>query len=410
MKKILLFIIIISIVVTVYYFYNQKEFNTFLNNIEEEQININDYYIYGTHLNISGTIIDNLKNKKLELLLKSDNNEIKYDININDDLTFNLSDNKNEGINLEKLNNGKYYILITYKDNDEIKYYGLKDNNNYNNTYYSISNNGKTNKIEINNDKYMYIKTTNVSIPDDVYDIVIDPGHGGTDPGASSDNYNEADLTLDYSKLLKKQLEKYGYKVKLTREEDVRLITYGNGSRTAISYETKAKYLFSIHFNSNEYYVSNAGFEIYVPPLCNLDLARKLRDDITSNLKITYSNNNSYKTENGIYTRLLSNTDIENMKNEANEKGYEPYQVKENTPYLYMIRETGGKIMNALTDGRDTSKDKNPYYDSNQASESYLLELGYMNNKGNLNYIIDNKDEYVEVLAKSINEYIKKSS
>lgn len=405
MKKILLFIILISITVTIFHFYNKNEFNKFLKNLEKEKIDINDYYIYGTHLNIDGTLIDKLKDKDLKLLLKSNDNEIEYDLNI-DDLSFNLSDLKNEGINLENIPPGKYYILITYQKDDKKLYYGLKDNTNYNNIYYSISDK----KLEIDNDKYMFINVKDKKTPDDIYDIVIDPGHGGSDPGASNGNYNESDLTLEYSKLLKKKLEKYGYKVKLTRDKNIRLVTYGKGSRTAISYETKAKYLFSIHFNSNEYYVSNTGFEIYVPPTCNLELAKKLKDDIISNLDISYSNNNSYKIENGIYLRTLSNTDIGNMKDEANEKGYKPYDIKENTPYLYMIRETGGKMMNALMDGRDNSKDKNPYYNSNQASESYLLELGYINNKSNLYYITDHKNEYVELLAKSINEYIKKSS
>ena len=405
MKKILLFIILISIGVTIFYFNKTKEFYKFLNSLEKETIEINDYYIYGTHLNIEGTLTDDLIDKDVKLLLKSNKNELKYEINI-DDLSFNLSELKNEGINLENIPEGKYYLLLSYQDDEEPVYYGLKDTTKYHNTYYSISDK----KITIDKDKYMFINVKNEKTPDNIYDIVIDPGHGGSDPGASNGNYNESDLTLEYSKLLKSKLEKYGYKVKLTRDNDERLVTYGKGSRTAISYETKAKYLFSIHFNSNEYYVSNAGFEIYVPTLCNLNLAQKIRDDITSNLDISYSNNNSFKDEQGIYLRNLSYTDIENMRNEAIEKGYEPYEVKENTPYLYMIRETGGSIMNALIDGRDTSKDKNPYYNSNQASESYLLELGYINNKSNLYYIVDHKNEYTNVLAKSIHEYIKKDS
>ncbi len=51
--------------------------------------------------------------------------------------------------------------------------------------------------------------------------ILIDPGHGGYDGGAVSKNGTiEKDINLSISIKLKKQLEKLGYKVYMTREED----------------------------------------------------------------------------------------------------------------------------------------------------------------------------------------------
>lgn len=51
--------------------------------------------------------------------------------------------------------------------------------------------------------------------------ILIDPGHGGYDGGAVSKNGTiEKDINLAISIKLKKQLEKLGYKVYMTREED----------------------------------------------------------------------------------------------------------------------------------------------------------------------------------------------
>lgn len=52
--------------------------------------------------------------------------------------------------------------------------------------------------------------------------IVIDPGHGGRDPGALADGLNEADLMLEIARRLKDDLTHTGrYEVVLTREEDV---------------------------------------------------------------------------------------------------------------------------------------------------------------------------------------------
>ncbi len=56
--------------------------------------------------------------------------------------------------------------------------------------------------------------------------IVIDPGHGGVDPGAISDNgKKEKDITLNISLKLKRLLEQSGTVVILTRSEDVGLYT-----------------------------------------------------------------------------------------------------------------------------------------------------------------------------------------
>lgn len=48
--------------------------------------------------------------------------------------------------------------------------------------------------------------------------IVIDPGHGGMDIGASRDGMNESDLVLDISFRIKEVLVNNGYSVILTRE------------------------------------------------------------------------------------------------------------------------------------------------------------------------------------------------
>ena len=50
------------------------------------------------------------------------------------------------------------------------------------------------------------------------YKIVIDPGHGGMDIGASINNIYESDIVLEISFKIKEIFEEYGYFVILTRE------------------------------------------------------------------------------------------------------------------------------------------------------------------------------------------------
>jgi N-acetylmuramoyl-L-alanine amidase len=79
--------------------------------------------------------------------------------------------------------------------------------------------------------------------------IVIDPGHGGKDPGAVGFGLKEKDIVLNVAKKIKKTLEeKNGYEVFLTRDGDVSLSLE---ERTAIANTKEADLFLSIHVNAH---------------------------------------------------------------------------------------------------------------------------------------------------------------
>ena len=119
-------------------------------------------------------------------------------------------------------------------------------------------------KIPIGNGKFGYIPywlvTTNFSaietdetIPQGIKNaiIVIDPGHGGDDPGAvvNFSDKHEADHTLTTALLVKKELEAMGAKVFLTRTNDS---SVSLSERADISNKNNADAFISIHFDSAE--------------------------------------------------------------------------------------------------------------------------------------------------------------
>ena len=53
--------------------------------------------------------------------------------------------------------------------------------------------------------------------------VVIDPGHGGTDPGSEGNNTLEKDYNLEISKYMYDRFKELGIPVKITREEDITL-------------------------------------------------------------------------------------------------------------------------------------------------------------------------------------------
>ena len=78
--------------------------------------------------------------------------------------------------------------------------------------------------------------------------IVLDPGHGGRDPGAiSRSGKYEKDLVLKMAKETKEFLEKAGYKVVLTRSKDVFISLRG---RIKKAHEANGDLFISIHADS----------------------------------------------------------------------------------------------------------------------------------------------------------------
>ncbi|QFU16355.1 N-acetylmuramoyl-L-alanine amidase [Microvirga thermotolerans] len=79
--------------------------------------------------------------------------------------------------------------------------------------------------------------------------IVIDPGHGGIDPGANAlTGAYEKDIVLGFARSLKKQLEAKGlYRVVLTRDQDV-FVSLGDRVRAARA--ARADLFISIHADS----------------------------------------------------------------------------------------------------------------------------------------------------------------
>ncbi|MGB0683760.1 MAG: N-acetylmuramoyl-L-alanine amidase [Magnetovibrionaceae bacterium] len=78
--------------------------------------------------------------------------------------------------------------------------------------------------------------------------IVIDPGHGGVDPGAiAPSGIYEKHIALAFSRELRNQLEAAGYRVKLTRDRDIFIRLR---DRVTFAREAEADLFISVHADS----------------------------------------------------------------------------------------------------------------------------------------------------------------
>ena len=91
--------------------------------------------------------------------------------------------------------------------------------------------------------------------------IVIDPGHGGKDPGAIGHNQQEKDITLDIAKKLGNLVKRnLGINVVYTREEDDFIPLW---KRTKIANESGGKLFISIHVNATARSAATKGYETF---------------------------------------------------------------------------------------------------------------------------------------------------
>ena len=378
-----------------------------LENTSDENIQISSFTIYGKHLNMKG----NLPNEEGTYTIVLKNNDVEQTINTNvSNKSFDLGEYINFGLNLENLQAGEYIILL--KNTEKDTYYNLSNTTKYHeNDYYTMTRERKNNHItfpelSFNDKKYWMIKVVEEKLPDNVYDVVIDPGHGGIDTGASNGRYHESKYTLEYGKALYEALTEEGLKVKLTRDTDIKIDHYGEGSRTGIPYEVKAKLMLSIHLNSSAS-SKQKGVEVYKAYNDNNDFAQVIAQNIVNEVPTVYSNNSMNKVMDGVYMRVYDNNDKKDLIKTAKNGGFTPYEIDDTTTYYYFIRETGGIMTKAFSDGRNPKYKANPYRNYNQAVEAYLCELAYISQKDDLNLILNKKDDFIRALKNSVLNYVE---
>lgn len=111
--------------------------------------------------------------------------------------------------------------------------------------------------------------------------ILIDPGHGGNDPGTiSPDGLYEKDINLSIAKKLYEDLKRQGYRVDMTRNEDLSLPVMERASMA--NYQNVDLFL-SIHCNSSEEATGKEGLQVlYFPSNNSRELANLMSENILS--------------------------------------------------------------------------------------------------------------------------------
>lgn len=132
--------------------------------------------------------------------------------------------------------------------------------------------------------------------------VCLDPGHGGSDSGATYGNLVEKTINLQTSLYTKERLEQYGVEVHMTRSSD----TYVNLSdRPAYAKSRGCNLFVSQHMNSG----GGNGTEVYysITQYGRKDLAAKISSKVSSSLGISNRGAKTRTGDNGDYYSVIRN-------------------------------------------------------------------------------------------------------
>ncbi len=221
--------------------------------------------------------------------------------------------------------------------------------------------------------------------------IVIDPGHGGHDPGAiGKGGLKEKDVTLKLGRLLREKLRsKLGSKIIMTRDTDVFIPLE---ERTAIANREDADLFVSIHINSSPRRAAS-GVETYMLNLSRDEESRRLaaRENATSRKAVSdleFILNDLIKTAKTNDSVRLASLVQDNLVKKLNERygGVKGNGVK-GAPFYVLV---GTRMPSILV---EVSFISNPLEEKRLQDDKYLHEviegisaglMGYMGGGGSI--------------------------
>lgn len=217
--------------------------------------------------------------------------------------------------------------------------------------------------------------------------IVIDPGHGGKDPGCYvGGGIYEKDLVLNAAKRLARQMkEKFGFEVFLTRSKDIFLSLE---QRTAIANMRKADLFISIHVNAHKDERVN-GIETYF-----LNMA-------TDHGAITVAARENATTEKNMSDLQVIIGDLM-LNNKINESSKLAHEIQQN-----LLSRLSGRYNRV----RDLGVKQAPFYVLTGASmPAVLVEIGFITNRTERKRIKtrEYQDQVAAGICDAVKNYMKK--
>lgn len=375
-----------------------KEILTTVNNEEGEYV-ITDYLLYGESL---GLFADTYEMGQKDALYNK--NIMFRNLCTGSEFVYLLGSEVDKQIPIYELPVGVYEVFVSSLLKNERIYMPEEVNE----SFYTVTRGGINHKVtliaddnyfypdveELNLEKpYLFVEVTQESLPDEYYDILIDPGHYTNDYGPiverghAANGLVESEETYKAAVEMARVLSEAGLKVKLVRDDENIVDTYGEGGRVWQVYNTKAKYYISNHLNALDDKRVH-GTEVMYSSYASSVLAETVLRKIVDNSDLVISGNIGY---NNPIPSVLP------CKRTA--AGYDN---------MMMLREPGGKALGAGEISELAQTLNKPFIEGKSyGAQAILIEYLYMSNSSDAAKWKENYKQYASLAAQGIIDYLK---
>lgn len=359
----LILFVLIAAIIGYNVYANATSQEHFITQALEKQTQITDVNIYGESVNLVGS-------KPFESIDL-------YNVETEETVNQKLGKSIDQQLHFSKVENGTYYMFS--------KGQIITSKNKLNVSYQTITRDGVNKDVNFKTDEDGIVEVKVTTATSKKIDILIDASQGEVQGFTASDNKTtEQEMSLKYALALKSSLQQYGYNVALTRDDDSAPgdcqynDTYCSTGRVAMAYQNNPKLYIAIGFNGT----GSGGFEITDSYLNSHTLARLIKSSISSS--ITPSERVSGQLESGMFNKIYDDADGNKVD------------------YLYLIRETGGLLMNS-----DNAK-ASDFNTKQVGTETIEVDPGYIGEVSDFEKLNDDSeiDSFTKALAAAIDQYI----
>jgi N-acetylmuramoyl-L-alanine amidase len=317
--------------------YNATQSREKVSPIHSPVTELNDYFVYGETLNIFNSPY--VLGKKDLFIGKT---VILINLCTGLERVYMLESTVDGQIPMEDLEEGFYEVFVMIN----LQRHRVVSNEIFTDSFTTIRRNGSFNYVDLVADRYLLENDSEgdptmdknylflhvhkaLEEDEDLFDIVIDPGHlhqdlGYTDFGYRVNDVIEANEMLRMALLLKAEFEQYGLKVLLTREGEEIVDTYNIDGRLHRAYLSNAKYYIEIQ-------AVGAG-----------------NNNVTG-MQVVYSSFASPRLPSAVFRHLLDQTDLKStgIRGTGSIPGVVPSGRSDGFDGRMVIRESGGIALSA---------------------------------------------------------------
>lgn len=244
-------------------------------------------------------------------------------------------------------------------------------------------------------------------LPADVFDILVDPGHGGMDGGTTGNGLVESHEALKLSRYMAKRLSDHGLKVRLTRSGDYEPAKedrfhyiqspYYEEGRVEQVYRYQAKYVVTNHLNASGF-GTVSGFEIYSSIYTDDQWSREAAAALEkAGQQPRDSQGNGCWVSTGSYKKGTVNRN-------GGMYGINPGCPDGKLDFLYLIREAGGT--QTFGSGLRHFNPDNYPETPNYGAEVLLVEYAYLDHPEDAKSWLSSYKEWGEAIVKATVVYL----